>query len=65
MSDSMVKKEACHSFILTVEVWNGFIPIGEVINNHNDVFMASNRRRVTGHEFNRPLVEGTDYDDMM
>ena len=58
MSYNVIEKEECCSFNLTIEGWHGFIPLGEVINNHNDIFMDSDRRRVTGHDVNRDSQKG-------
>ena len=52
MGDNMVKKEECLSISLIVEGRDGINQLGEVINNHNDVFMVIEQRRVEGHEFN-------------
>ena len=61
----MVKKEDSHIAILTIEGWHGFTPLGEVINDHNDVFMVIDQRRFTGHEVDCPIIEGTDSDVRM
>ena len=65
MSDNMIEKYESCSFSHTIEYWHGFNPLTEVINNHNDVFMVVDRRRVTSHEVNFPFAEGTECDDMM
>ena len=49
MSDNVVEKETHCSISLTVESRHGLDPFGKVINDHNDVIMVVNRRRVIGH----------------
>ena len=56
MSDDVVKKEPCPSIILIVERRHGLKPFGEIINGHNDVFMAARQGMITGHEFNHPFT---------
>ena len=61
----MVKKELFRSIILTVEHRHGLDPFGEIINDHNSVFMTVDGRRIIGHEVDLSFAKGTECDDKM
>ena len=58
----MVKEETCRRFSFAIKCGHGLIPLSEVINCHNDVFMTIGQGRVDCHEVDFPFAEGTDYD---
>ena len=61
----MVENEKCHCVNLTIECRHGLDPLGEIIDSHNDVVVATGRGSITCHEVNLPLTEGTNYDHRM
>jgi hypothetical protein len=58
VSDDMIEKEVGHHIYHIVESRHGFIPFGEVVNGHNDVFVTISRWGVACHEVYAPFVEG-------
>ena len=63
--NDMVKEKLCRRSIFAIECVHGLVPLSEVINNHNNVFMSGVRGRSDFHEINHPLAEGTDCDHEM
>ena len=60
--NDVVKEEMFRHFTFAIEHGHGLGPLGEVINNHNDIFMTVDWGRVDCHEFDFPFIEGTNCD---
>ena len=58
----MVKEEARCGFSFAIKCKHGLFPLSEVIDYHNDVFMAISRDRGDCHEVYFPFAKGVDYD---
>ena len=48
-----------------IECGHGIDPFGEIVENHNNLFVAINRGRINCHEIDHPLIEGTNSDNGM
>jgi hypothetical protein len=60
----MVEKEMSYnSSYDVIEHWHGFNPFCKVIDDHNNVFMNIDKRRVTIHEINGPFAKRAYEDD--
>ena len=58
----MVEEETCYDFNFAIECGHGFIPLGEVIDCHDNILVAISQNRVDGHEVDCPFTEGPDCD---
>ena len=58
----MVEEETRWGFHFAIKCGHGLGPLGEVINCHDDVFVAISRNGVDGQEVDFPFAEGPDCD---
>ena len=58
----MVEEETCCGFSFAIKCGHGFVPLGEVINYHDNVLVAISQNGVDCHDVDFPSAEGPDCD---
>jgi hypothetical protein len=63
VGNDVIKENTCCSVSDVIESRHGFIPLGEVIDYNDDVFVSIVGWRVASHKVYAPFAEGANGDD--